>query len=144
MRLGIGIDADLVAARPAQKPMHRHAPELAGQVPQGHVDAGDGVYQERPAAHVAMAAVQLLPQVLDARRVLAVQQFEERLGQEVGRARLQGADLAPARHLAIGFDLHENLVAHQVRAQAIDADGGPIIDNVGGGVLHGGPPVNKF
>ena len=79
-----GIDADLVARRPAEQAIDRHAPELAGDVPQGHVDGRDDVRHERPAAHVAVRAIELLPQVLDARRVLAVEQLEQRLGQGHG------------------------------------------------------------
>ena len=55
--------------------------------------AGERVDHERPAADVAMGAVDLLPEVLDARRVLAVEQFEQRLGQRLRRR----ADRRPSR-----------------------------------------------
>ena len=69
--------------------------------------AGDGVDHERPAAHVAVRAVQLLPEVLDARRVLAVEQLEQRLGQRLGRPRIDALDLAPADDAVIGLDAHD-------------------------------------
>ena len=49
---------------------------------------------ERPAAHVAVRAVNLLPEKLDARGVLAVEQLEERLRQPRGDVRLELVNLA--------------------------------------------------
>ncbi len=44
---------------------------------------------ERPAAHVAVRAEELLPEMLDAGRVLAVEQLEQRFGQGAGDLRLE-------------------------------------------------------
>src|SRR5262249_55087063 len=73
--LGLGrvIDADAIAARAAEQAIDRHAPQLAGDVPAGHVEAREGVHHEGAAAYVTMRPVDLLPQVFDARRVLAVE-----------------------------------------------------------------------
>src|SRR5207249_9327194 len=64
------VDADAVAGGAAEEAVDGDAPQLAGDVPQRHVDAGDGVDHERAAADVAVGPVELLPQVLYPRRVL--------------------------------------------------------------------------
>ena len=123
---------------PPSEPVDRHAVQLAGDVPQGHVDGRDGVGHERPAAHVAVRAVQLLPEVLDARRVLAVEQLEERFGQAAGDLRLQAGDLAPAGDLVVGLDLDVGLGPDRRGVQGGDADaGGPVL-RLAGAVGEGG------
>jgi hypothetical protein len=102
---------------------------------QGHVDAGDGVHHERSAAHVPVRAIELLPEMLDARRVLAVEELEERLRQQGRRPGLQGADLAPAVDLLVGFDADVNPGADAMGAQGADADRGTAVRDVGGGIL---------
>ena len=89
--------------------------------------AGDGVGHERPAAHVAVGAVELLPQMLDARRVLAVEQLEQRLGQGAGDLRLQAGDLAPAGDLVVGLDLDVGLRPNGKAVQRGDADAGRFV-----------------
>ena len=110
------IDADAVAAGPAQQPIDRHVPQLAGDVPQGHVDAGERVDHERPAAHVAMGPVDLLPEIFDARRVLAVEQLEQRFDQRLRHSRIDSLDVAPADDAVIGFDADEDVGLTQLRA----------------------------
>ena len=57
------------------------------------------------AAHVAVGAVELLPEVLDARRVLAVEQLEQRLRQRLRHARIErlvrGVALVVSRGVAL-------------------------------------------
>src|SRR5439155_641295 len=116
------VDADAVAARAAEQAVDRHAPQLAGYVPQRLVDAGEGVGHERPAANVAVGAVDLLPQVLDPRRVLAVEQLVQRLGQGLRDARIDALDVAPAGDAVVRLDLDEDAGVGPVGAQAGDAD----------------------
>ena len=87
--LGRGIHADFVADVAAQQVIDRHAPELAGDVPQGHVDGRDRVGHVRAAALVAVRAVHPLPEVLDPRGILAIEQFEQRIGQRAGDGRVE-------------------------------------------------------
>ena len=131
------IDADAVARRPAEQPIDRHAPQLAGDVPQGHVDRRDRVDHERPAAHVAVGAKELLPEMLDPRRVLAVEQFEQRLGQRLRRPRIDPLEIAPAADAVIGFDLHINDRPDPVRLHRRDADARRAVGDLLRGVLLG-------
>jgi len=64
---------------------------------------GDGVHHERSAAHVAMGPKELLPQILDARRIFIVEQREQRPGQMSGDLRLELVDFAPAGDAVVGF-----------------------------------------
>ena len=135
-RLGGGVHADLVAQRPAEQAVDRHAPEFARDVPQSHVDGRDDVDHDRAAAHVAVGSVQLLPEVLDAGGVFAVEQLEERLGQDGGHLRLAAGDLAPADDVLVGLDLEEGLGSAGNAAEAGDFDVGAAVldaDGVGGG-----------
>lgn len=56
---------------------------------------------ERSAAHVAMRAINLLPQMLDASRILAIQQFKNRERASVAATLVQLIDLAPARDAVV-------------------------------------------
>jgi hypothetical protein len=132
------IDANAIAARPAQEAIDGHAPELAGDVPQGHVDGGQRVHHERAAADVAMGAVDFLPDVLDARRVLAVDQIEQDFDERLGDARIDALDLAPAGDAVVGLDLDEDGRLHARGLEAGDANGGRAIADLGGGILVGG------
>src|SRR5262249_42141273 len=71
------------------------------------------------------------PEILDTCRVFAVKQFKEGSGEGLGGDRLQGADLAPAGHLAIAVEPHEHLVAHADRLQCGDADVRTLVLDVG-------------
>jgi hypothetical protein len=90
---------------------------------------------ERPAAHVAMRAIQLLPQMLDPRRVLAVEEFKQRLSQSPRDVRFEARDLAPAGDAVIGLDLEVRLRTDSEAAQRLDFQIGSAIDNVRGGVV---------
>jgi hypothetical protein len=119
----------------AEQPVDRDAVQPARDVPQGHVEAGDGVDQERPAADVAVGAVgavQLLPEELNPRRVLAIEQLEQRVDQAVGPPWLQGADLPPAADLVAGLELDVDLGDHDVRLQGGDAELDHPVLGVGG------------
>src|SRR5262249_30684466 len=112
-----------------EQAVDRHAPEFAGDVPQRHVDAAEGVGHERPAAHVAVRTVDLLPQVFDACWVLTVEQLRQRADQGDGDGGFQAGDFAPAGDLVVGLDLDERLGADAEAAYGGDFDGG-------GAVLH--------
>ena len=107
--LGRGVHADLVAHRTAEEAIDRHAPEPAGDVPQRHVDGRDDVGDDGAAAHVTVGAIELLPQVLDAGGVFAVEQLEQRLGQDGRDLGLGAGDLAPAGDFVVGFDFDVSL-----------------------------------
>src|SRR5262249_6176665 len=132
------VNANAVAARATEQPVNGYAPEFSSQVPQGHVDAGDGMDHERTAAHVPMGTVQFLPEVFDPRRVFAAQQLKERLGQGLGGPRFQGADLAPASYILIGVDLHINSGAYEVSSQPFDADASAFVFDAGCGTAGNG------
>ena len=152
-RLGAGVHPHLVAAGSAEEPVHGHAVELAGDVPEGHVDGGDGVHHEAAAAQVSVGAEQPLPQVLDGGGVLADDHLAEGLGQGAGDAGLHVVDLAPAGDAVAGLDLHVPLGAHGDRPQGGDPDaGGAVFDGigheagsprVGGGGFDSGLPLAK-
>src|SRR5262249_59249877 len=124
---GTGVHADLVAARPPEQTIDRHAPRLASDVPQGHVDGRERVRHERPAAHVAVGAVDFLPEIFNARRVLAVEQLEQRLREGAGDVRLQSGDLAPAGDLEVRLDLDIRLGPGGHGAQARDLQPGATV-----------------
>src|SRR5207302_7749718 len=88
-----------------------HAPELASNIPQRHVDRGQRVDHERPAAHVAVRTEDLLPEMLDARGVFAVEELKERLGQRDGHRWIEPGDFTPAGNLVVGLDLEIRLGA---------------------------------
>src|SRR5438132_226519 len=72
--LGRGTHAHRLPQRPAQEAIDRHAPLLARDGPQGHVDGRERVRHEGAAAHVSVRAIDFLPEMLDARRVFTNQQ----------------------------------------------------------------------
>src|SRR5207248_1923455 len=101
------------------------------------------VRDDRPAAHVAVRAVDLLPQVLDARRVLAVEQLEQGLGEDARDLRLAAGDLAPAEDLVVGLDPDVGLGADGRGLEGGDLDAaGAVGDGLvgrGGDAGHGQP-----
>ncbi len=126
------IDANLVARRAAEQPIDGHAPQLAGDVPQRHVDAGNRVHHEGAAALVALRAVERLPQVLDPRRILPVEQLEHRLRQRLRHRRHDALDLAPAADAVIGAQLDEHAIAADRRAEAGEANRRGAVGDGGG------------
>src|SRR6185437_13959307 len=70
-----------------------------------------------PAAHVAVRAEGLLPQVLDARGVLAIEQVVERVGQRLGRPRIEAFVLAqPTTPWLVWSRTNTTGPTHQVRS----------------------------
>ena len=139
VRLRRGVHADLVAARPAEQAVDGHAPELAGDVPQGHVDAGDDVRHERPAADVAVRAVELLPEVFDARGVLAVEQLEQRLGQAARALSARRPVTSPQPvMLVVGLDAVEALRPGGKGLDGGDFDVAAFVGDIGAGELSAG------
>ncbi len=132
--LGRVIDADALTAGAAQKPVNGNAPQLAGDVPQGLIDARDGVDHDGAGPHVPVRAEQLLPQVFDARGVLAVEQLEQRFGQDLAGTWIDGLDVAPADDAVVGLQAQVNNRVGPDRAQPGDADAGSAVPNLTGGV----------
>ena len=117
----------LVAHPPAQQVVDRHAEGLALDVPQGLVDAGDGAHQDRAAA-IKAAAVHGLPQVVDAARVLADQEWRHLVDGRFDRARAPfDHRFAPADDAFVGLDLEQHPARRNpVRAQFDDVHCLPI------------------
>ena len=143
LRLGRMVDANTLAARAAKQSIDRHAIQLAGDVPQRHVDAGQRVDHERAAAHVAMRPEQLLPQMLDPRRVLAIEQIEERFREDFGRSRIDRLDVTPAGDAVIGLDTDEEDGTDPPGPQARDTDGGGAIGHLRRGISLGACGVGE-
>ena len=101
------------------------------------------MHHERPAAHVAVRAEELLPEVLDARRVLAVEQLEQRLGQPYGDARRQLLDLAPAMNAMVGVDADVCLGPNRRGLEPGDAQRRGAVLHVGCGVVGGTDGVGE-
>jgi hypothetical protein len=129
------IDADAVAARTAEQPVDRLTPQLADQVPQGDVDTCERVNHEWAAADVAVRPIDLLPDVLDARRVLAFDQRKERFGQDLGDARVNRLDLAPAGRAVVRLDLDEDDRIDPVGPQGGDFEAGRLVVYLDSGVV---------
>ena len=128
--LGRGINADPVAGRATHQSINRHAMQFAGDVPQGHVDARNRVQHEGAAAIIPVRAIQFLPEMLDARWVLAVEQFKHRLHERLRDRRWQLRNLAPAENLLIGFDFQQRLAADRVGLEAGDLDRRRAVDKL--------------
>ncbi len=87
--------------------MDRHAQIAPLEVPQGLVDTGDGAHQDRPAA-VETGAIQGLPEMLDAMRILADQVIGELVHRRLdGRRTAFHHRLAPAEATLVGLDLEK-------------------------------------
>ena len=69
--VGVGVERDLIAHRSAQQLVDRLAEDLAADVPQGDVDGAHAFDGGAAAAHVGEAAEDLVPEMLDTRRILA-------------------------------------------------------------------------
>ena len=138
-RLGARVHPHLVAAGAAQQAIHRHLIELAGNVPQRHVNGRNHVQHQPAAAQVAMGAEQPLPVMLDPRRVFADDQRSQRLGQGTGDLGLHIVDLAPADHPHIRLHLHVPLGPHRNGRQALDPNGRAAIFH-----CHELPPILRF
>ena len=122
---GPGVHAHAVAYRAAQQLVHRHAQVTALEVPQRLVDAGDGAHQDRAAA-VEAGAIEGVPQVLDAVRVLADQVVGKLMdgGLHGGGAALDDR-FAPAVAALVGLDLEEQPARrHLPGPESCDLHGG--------------------
>jgi hypothetical protein len=100
------------------------------------------VRHERPAAHIAMRAEEFLPKVFDARRVLAVEQFIERIRRHDRRITLELVDFAPAANAHVRFELDKDLRRRPLGSEPGELDLRVAIDDgsrlvIGGGDLVG-------
>jgi len=116
------IDADSIARWAAKQPVHGRVPQLARDVPQGNVDRRHRMDHDRAAADVAMGPEHLLPEVLDARRVLAAQQIEQGMGQLASHADVRPLQVSPTRDAVIRLDLHIHDRANPICLQPGDAN----------------------
>ena len=130
------IQPHLVARRTTEQAINRHAPEFPRDVPQRHVNAPQRVRHERTAAHVAMRSVNFLPEKLDARGVLAVEQLEEGIGQNARDVGIEAGDFAPAEDAVVGLDLNVCLGPDAEGLEGGNLRGGGAVGDVGGGVVR--------
>ena len=104
---GMLVHADAVAGGAAEEFVDRNAQGLAGQVPQGLLDAAQGAGEDRAAA-VEGVPVHGLPVMHDPGRVLADQVgFELGDGLGAGQGAALGDGLAQPDQAFIGVDLEE-------------------------------------
>jgi hypothetical protein len=119
-----GVHADAVAHRPAQQLVHGRAADLARDVPQRLVDAGQGA-GEHGAAAVEAALGQHLPVILDAQGIGPDQQVGElvhRGADRVGAALHHG--LAPADDALVGLNSQKQPARrNRKRLQPLDPHG---------------------
>jgi hypothetical protein len=83
LSIGMAVDHHAVAALPAEQFVQRHSRHLALEVPQRRIDGGDRAHRHRPAAPVR-AAIEVLPDILDPRRIATDEGRDDVLG-EIGR-----------------------------------------------------------
>ena len=110
-----GVEFQLVAHRAAEQVMDRLAAQLAEQVPQREVDAGDGVHHQPLAAVILGGEVHLVPDLLDVGRVAPFEEAGEMLLDDVG------GRLAAGRHREADRAVGRLDLDHQ-RAEHVDAE----------------------
>ena len=109
----MGVDADLVANLAAEQAPHGHAERLAEDVPERHLDAGDGAHPDHAEAPEAVL-LQHPHGLFDVARVASDQKRREILdGPDHGLGFPLQRRLAPADEVGtVGLDTHEDPVAH--------------------------------
>ena len=75
--VGMRVDKDIVAHRPAEQLVDRRIADLADNVPERDVDSADHMGRRPARAHIGEGAERLVPQLLDAGRVVPYQQVIE-------------------------------------------------------------------
>ena len=140
----------MVAHRPAPELVARHAVDLAEDVPQGDVDAGDRGAADDAVAVPEVLAVHHLPEVLDPRRVFADEQLREILDRADDGARVPlERRLAPAVQPGlVGEDLDEDPVPHpgvaDVRFDCGDLHASPLSSATLSPTTSSTPPRSTF
>src|SRR5439155_25569609 len=122
----VAVDEDAVARAPAEQLVHGHAGRLALEVPERGVDGRDRGHPDGPAAPVR-ALVQVLPRVLDPRRVASDEQRADVI-LEVRRDR----ELAPVERRVA--EAREALVCRELQRDEVPA--GRADDHAGPGDRH--------
>ena len=96
--IGMSVDEDVVADRPAQQLIDRYIADLADNVPERDIDAADHMRRRPTRTHVGEGAERLVPQLFDAGRVVSDQHLVE-LAQNRGYGAICGlgrcGDLSP-------------------------------------------------
>src|SRR5262249_49439924 len=101
------------------------------------------VDHERSAANVAVRPEQLLPQVLDARRVLAVEQLVQRFDQRLRGARVDALEVTPADDTLVRFDANVDDGIDPEGTQSGDANGRAAVGDLHGGIALGSERVGN-
>ena len=104
--LGVGVDHRLLPRGAAQQLVQRHVRRLGLDVPQRHVDGRDRGHGDRPAPPIG-ALVEILPDVLDLRRVAADQKRRDMVLQVADHRELAPVHraVADAVQALVGDDL---------------------------------------
>ena len=115
--VGVAVDRHAFAALAAEQLVQRHVRQFALDVPQGHVDAGDGVVLDRPIAPVGVLMHQL-PQLFNRVRIAPHdQRLDVFLNQALDREMTVGKG-------ATTQTIKPRLVGLHLDHQQIDAFGG--------------------
>ena len=124
----VGVDADPLAARPAQQRDDRHAEPLAGQIPQRLLEAADRAPEIHGPALGREVVIRPVGEVTDVAGVAAKQVASEL--RDVRHDRLVAIGLrvalAPAVQAVGGLDLHEEPVLPVARIHDERRDGGDL------------------
>src|SRR5258708_18220035 len=110
----MAIEADVVSDRPTPELVAGDAVDLAQDVPEGDVDAADGRTADNAGSMPKMLAVHHLPEVLDARGVLADEELADVLDGADHRPSVPfQRSFAPAEEARlIGTDFHKDPIPH--------------------------------
>ena len=87
--VGVGVDEDTLAALAAEQVVDGRVERFALDVPQRHVDGGDGGHRDRAAPPVG-SAIEILPDVFDLERIAADEAGKHVLGRDSWRRRARG------------------------------------------------------
>jgi len=110
--VGVAVDHDGLARGAAQKLVKRQAGHLGLDVPQRHIDGGDGRHGHRAAPPVG-ALVEILPDVLDLVGVAADKAGNDVVGEIAGDGQFAAVErgVADAVDALVGLDLQGDEVA---------------------------------
>ena len=105
----VAVEGEPVVEAAAEQVVDRQAERLAAQVPEGDVHAADQGGDEAERAERVEAGVELVPEIFDARRVLADEQRADPAGGGGDHGAVRpGGDLADAMNAGVGVDAEED------------------------------------
>jgi hypothetical protein len=116
----VAVDEDGIAAASAEEVVDGGVESLALDVPEGHVDSGDGGHGDGTAAPVG-SAIEVLPDVFGLEGVAVKDAGDDVVGEIAGDGEFAAVEggVAQAVEAFVGFDFERNEVA----ARGADVDG---------------------